>query len=199
MVTNLRVLVRSCTRLTSSTCDCRRVQRSMSAKLTHTSQQECQGILDLKGVNMEYNKPIKGEIYKHFKGNLYEVLTIAKHTETMEEMVVYKEVEGEATYARPLEMFVSKVDKEKYPQSLQTYRFELQDEKSKLSIMDFLDLATTTEKIQYLETMKDNLTEEFIGLVAQCLEFVENEGSLDDRYHALMKYLRTVERYEIRR
>ncbi len=148
---------------------------------------------------MEYKKPIKGEIYKHFKGTLYEVLAIAKHTETMEEMVVYKEVEGEATYARPLEMFVSKVDKEKYPEVLQIYRFELHDEKSQLSIMDFLDLSTATEKIQYLEAMKDSLTEEFVGLAAQCLDFVENDGSIDDRYHALVKYLRTVERYEIRR
>lgn len=143
--------------------------------------------------------PKKGEIYKHFKGNLYEILAIAKHSETMEDMVVYQEAEGEAVYARPLEMFVSKVDKEKYPEVLQTYRFELQDTKSKLSIMDFLDLSTATEKIQYLETMKDELTEEFIGLVAQCLDFTENDGSLDDRFHALLKYLRTVERYEIRR
>ena len=148
---------------------------------------------------MEIRKPIKGEIYKHFKGNLYEILAIAKHTETMEDLVVYKEVDGEATYARPLEMFVSKVDKEKYPEVLQSYRFELQNASTKLSIMDFLDLSTVTEKIQYLETMKDELTEEFIGLAAQCLEFAENDGSLDDRFHALLKYLRTVERYEIRR
>ena len=148
---------------------------------------------------MEFRIPKKGEIYKHFKGNLYEVIAIAKHTETMEDMVVYMEVDGEKTYARPLEMFVSKVDKEKYPEVLQVYRFELQDQKSKLSIMDFLDLSTATEKIQYLETMKDSLTEEFIGIAAQSLEFVENDGSLDERYRALLQYLRTVERYEKRR
>lgn len=148
---------------------------------------------------MEYKKPKKGEIYKHFKGNLYEVIAIAKHTETMEDMVVYMEVDGEKTYARPLEMFVSKVDKEKYPEVLQVYRFELQDQKSKLSIMDFLDLSTATEKIQYLETMKDSMTEEFVGIAAQSLDFVENDGTLDERYRALLQYLRTVERYEKRR
>ena len=143
--------------------------------------------------------PKKGEIYKHFKGNLYEIIAIAKHTETMEDMVIYQEVDGEATYARPLEMFASKVDKEKYPDILQVYRFELQDEKSKLSIMDFLDLSTATEKIQYLETMKDSMTEEFVGIAAQSLDFVENDGTLDERYRALLQYLRTVERYEKRR
>ena len=127
--------------------------------------------------------PKKGEIYKHFKGNLYEILAIAKHTETIEELVVYREVDGDATYARPLEMFVSKVDKEKYPDVFQTYRFELQDTLTKLSIMDFLDLSTTTEKIQYLESRKEDITEEFIGLVAQCLEFVENE------LHLIIQYL----------
>lgn len=148
---------------------------------------------------MEYRIPKQGEIYKHFKGKLYEVLAVAKHTETMEDMVVYKEAEGENVYVRPLSMFVSTVDKEKYPESLQVYRFELQDHTPELSIMDFLDCNTSTEKIQYLETMKESLTEEFIGLAAQCMDFVENDGTLDDRYHELIKYLRTLERYEIRR
>ena len=143
--------------------------------------------------------PNKGEIYKHFKGNLYEIIAIAKHTETMEDMVVYREVDGEKTYARPLEMFISKVDKEKYPDVLQVYRFELQNQKSKLSIIDFLDLTTATDKIQYLETMKDSMTEEFVGIAAQSMDFVENDGSLDERYRALLQYLRTVERYEKRR
>lgn len=148
---------------------------------------------------MEYRMPKKGEIYRHFKGNLYEVLAIAKHTETMENMVVYQEVEGETIYVRPLEMFASTVDKGKYPEAMQTYRFEKLEKKDTLSIMDFLDLSTTTEKMKYLETMKEFITEEFLGLVAQSLDFVENEGTLNERYRALLQYLRTVQRYEIRR
>ena len=148
---------------------------------------------------MEHQKPQQGQIYRHFKGNMYEVLAIAMHTETMEEMVVYKEVDGEKTYARPLDMFISKVDKEKYTDVSQTFRFELQDEKEKLSIMDFLDLSTATEKIKYLESVKEEITEEFIGLVAQSLDFIENDGTLIERYRALLQYLKTVERYEGRR
>lgn len=148
---------------------------------------------------MEYRTPKKGEVYRHFKGNLYEVIAIGKHTESMEWMVVYQELDGENVYIRPLEMFISKVDKEKYPDASQTYRFELQDENSNLSIMNFLDLSTVTEKIQYLEAMKDSMTEEFVGIVSQSLDFVENAGSLEERYRALLQYLRTVEKYEKRR
>ena len=147
---------------------------------------------------MGYRKPKKGDVYKHFKGNLYEIVAVAKHTETMEEMVIYQEVDGDAIYARPLDMFISKVDKEKYPEVLQVYRFEMQEEQEKLSIVDFLDLKTSAEKRKYLEAMKDSLTEEFVGLAAQCLDFVENEGTLEDRYRELIWYLKTLEKYERR-
>lgn len=147
---------------------------------------------------MGYRKPKKGDVYKHFKGNLYEIVAVAKHTETMEEMVIYQEVDGDAIYARPLDMFISKVDKEKYPEVLQVYRFEIQEEQEKLSIADFLDLKTSAEKRKYLEAMKDLLTEEFVGLAAQCLDFVENEGTLEDRYRELIWYLKTLEKYERR-
>ena len=66
----------------------------------------------------------KGEKYKHFKGMVVEILEIAKDSETLEEMVVYKHTDTNEIWVRPLSMFLSKVDKEKYPDVKQEYRFE---------------------------------------------------------------------------
>lgn len=68
------------------------------------------------------NKPQAGDKYKHFKGMVVEIIAIGKDSENLEEMVVYKH--NDEIWIRPINMFLSKVDKEKYPDIKQKYRFE---------------------------------------------------------------------------
>lgn len=70
-------------------------------------------------------------IYRHFKGDYYLLTDVAIHSETKEKYVVYRGLYGNnELYIRPFDMFFSEVDKEKYPEVEQQYRFELQDIKS---------------------------------------------------------------------
>ena len=72
------------------------------------------------------NEVITGRIYRHFKGNYYLVEAIAVNSETGEEMVVYRKLYGDGgLWVRPLKMFTEEVDREKYPDADQRFRFEL--------------------------------------------------------------------------
>lgn len=71
-------------------------------------------------------RPKANEIYKHFKGNMYQIVDIAIDSETSSELVIYRALYAPfTTYARELSMFMSKVDREKYPMATQEQRFEL--------------------------------------------------------------------------
>lgn len=85
---------------------------------------------------MNRAEPAKSEIWRHFKGKYYKIICIGHHSETGEKMVVYARVTpvydlNDDIYVvtdepciRPLEMYMSEVDHEKYPNIKQKYRFE---------------------------------------------------------------------------
>lgn len=125
--------------------------------------------------------PKPQEIYKHFKGNLYQITAVAEHTETGEQLVIYQAMYGDfRTYARPLEMFTSRVDREKYPDVSQEFRFELQGPESgrqkaesEPAGLEVPGAATQDEEPREALSRTDELSEGELALDPLVLEFLD--------------------------
>ena len=160
--------------------------------------------------------PKPHEIYKHFKGNLYQITAIAQHSEPGEQLVVYQALYGDfKAYARPLDMFVSRVDKEKYPDAKQEYRFELQGtdsqrQKERLEetekqialdplVLEFLDADSYEQRLNILAGLHHRITDDMITTMAIACDIEVNDGDVEERYEALKNCLLTLEKYECNR
>lgn len=113
--------------------------------------------------------PVAGQIYKHFKGNLYKVLAVAVHTESEEKLVVYQSVDNpDRVFARPLEMFMSDIDRFRYPLIRAKYRFTLVSEPEE---------ETNGEETKEEETIEETLNEDTKG---EDVKDEETEEQSDD-------------------
>lgn len=176
------------------------------------------------------NLPMPGEYYRHFKGNLYEILTVAVHTETEERLVVYRALYGShQDYARPVDMFLSEVDHDKYPQVTQRYRFEKvgdcvrgieetscgekaetvssarekdtvsDKEEDEAVLLRFLNAEGLQKKLEVIRQNRTKIDERFIDSAAMALDIVVREGDLDDRLRELCRNMQLMAQYESRR
>ena len=145
------------------------------------------------------NIPIPQQIYRHFKGNLYQIVSLAEHTETGEKLVIYQALYGEfKVYARPLSQFLEKVDRVKYPDVLQEYRFEQVTVTDEEKDQEDQDCADSIEKNpQMEETSETDLkaasqdiqqndagTEETLNIDPLVLDFLDAK-SYEDRLNIL--------------
>ena len=152
--------------------------------------------------------PKSGEFYRHFKNKLYQIIAVAKHSETGEQLVIYQALYGDFG-----------VDQEKYPDVAQKYRFErvelssdvpaeAQKETSVQSeyegginpkVLEFLDSEDFDERYNILVALRDEIDDQIINTLAVALDVVIPEGDIDDRYDQLKMCLRTRQRYESNR
>ncbi len=126
-----------------------------------------------------------GQIYRHFKDKLYQIVGVAKHSETGEKLVIYQQLYGKYELcARPYKMFISEVDHEKYPKVKQRYRFELveSDEDEHVEIND--DKKESHNDLQRVDT--DDFEDVEEGVDPALVMFLD-AGTYEEKHNVLMR------------
>jgi len=175
------------------------------------------------------NKPRPYDKYRHFKGNMYQILAIAEDSEDASEKVVYQALYGNyKIYVRDMAMFLSRVDHMKYPEATQEYRFQLWDEKEEednlISFLQgndnkevkrsltqeeeavlpevlskFLDSDSYEEKLNILSMNRSQITEDILNTIAVSLDLELKQDGIEEKFEELKNCLLMLEKFECNR
>lgn len=143
-----------------------------------------------------------GEYYRHFKDRLYQIVAIAKDSETEEKMVVYQAMYGdEEIWVRSYDMFVSEVDHEKYPDVTQKYRFEKVEEQTEANplLLRFLDTDTYQDKLELFQAWEAYADDHLLESIAAALDITLSSGTVKEKYREILNCLKTMEHFETNR
>ena len=162
--------------------------------------------------------PRPGEFYRHFKNRLYQVIAVAYDAETEQQVVVYQALYGDyRVWVRPLEDFLSRTDREKYPEASQEWRFERVQPASAAEktsaqavsapaaeegrtgtqvLLAFLDAETREEKKAALMSGMDRLTQRELDSIYMALDIPAQEGDVRAQVSGILSWMKTQERYE---
>lgn len=167
------------------------------------------------------NLPVPGEFY-HCKEKLYQILTIAVHTETEEQLVIYQALYGNfRVFAKPLSIF-GDVTADGLPQFTkvdmggQNSIMEIADndhsalasgiekppvkQKELLGLMEtFYDTDSYEEKLDILMSMQDDLNHVMLANIAVSLDIAVPDGSLEEQFQSIVSCLKTMKRYQTSR
>lgn len=169
--------------------------------------------------------PKPGELYRHVKNTLYQVIGVAEHTETGERLVIYQALYGTfGIYAKPLAMFTEEVNHEKYPDVAQRYWFEKVDggmvqaaepekvqkqaaetasvcenrEEKSLSplLLPFVEAEDYNEKLEILCAMRGKISQEELDIMYIALDLPKRDGDTEEQLHAIEQYLIMQKRFD---